>query len=144
MEEECMDCELRTQKCPIEFSIVIQLPKPVIKIVFGFSTGTRNVTYCDVFHRQTAKIGSESGLMPFILCKRNHRPGVFPQRPAMSSPKEFSTQNWDASSSGAFRRIHVWWGWVRQTSDSPPSPWDTFLQLHLTQQSLLRCLLKLN
>lgn len=26
MEEECIDCELRTQKCPIEFSMAIQLP----------------------------------------------------------------------------------------------------------------------
>lgn len=66
----------------------------------------RSITYCYVFHGQTAKLGPESVLMPFISCKGNHKPGAFPQSPATSSPKEFLPQNWDASSSGAFKRIH--------------------------------------
>lgn len=66
----------------------------------------RSITYCYVFHKQTAKLGPESVLMPFISCKGNHKPGAFPQSPATSSPKEFLPQNWDASSSGAFKRIH--------------------------------------
>lgn len=55
----------------------------------------RNITYCYVFHRQRAKLGPKSGLIPFISCEGNHKHETFFGSPTMSSPEAFLTQNRD-------------------------------------------------